>query len=225
MLKAAACAVAAWAALAAGPAAAEWKRAETAHFIVYGDVPEQTIRRYAQKIERFDAFLRAYYHYKSADWPGNKPFRLAARTAEEMAKMPTYYIMDLDKGMAETVAPFMPLPAEVAANRWLPDAELHVYSEEFARTGFQGGLQWYRAGGIGAPEQQLFGARTIDVPSMFIAGASDWGAYQSPGALEQMQKGACTDMRGVHLVEGAGHWVQQERPEEVSRLLIGFLRR
>lgn len=60
-LRGAAIAVAALAALAAGPAAAEWKRAETAHFIVYGDVPEQTIRRYAQKIERFDAFLRAYY--------------------------------------------------------------------------------------------------------------------------------------------------------------------
>ena len=60
MLKAVAFAAAALA-VAASPAAAEWKRAETAHFIVYGDVPEQTIRRYAQKIERFDAFLRAYY--------------------------------------------------------------------------------------------------------------------------------------------------------------------
>lgn len=61
ILKTAALAVALLAGLAAGPAAAEWKRAETAHFIIYGDVPEQTIRRYAQKIERFDSFLRAYY--------------------------------------------------------------------------------------------------------------------------------------------------------------------
>src|SRR6266481_807912 len=45
------------------------------------------------------AFFRAYYHYKSADWKGNKPFRLKARTAEEMAKIPTYYVMDKDKGM------------------------------------------------------------------------------------------------------------------------------
>ena len=60
MLKTAACAVAACLALSAGPAAAEWRRAETAHFIVYGDVPERTIRRYAQRAERFDALLRAY---------------------------------------------------------------------------------------------------------------------------------------------------------------------
>jgi pimeloyl-ACP methyl ester carboxylesterase len=42
------------------------------------------------------AFLRAYYHYKSADWKGNRPFRLSSLTAEELAKIPTYYIMDLD---------------------------------------------------------------------------------------------------------------------------------
>ena len=111
-----------------------------------------------------------------------------------------------------------------AANGWLPDDELRVYSEEFGRTGFQGGLNWYRSGGIGAPEQELFAGRTIDQPSIFISGASDWGSYQSPGALERMQGSACTDMRGVHMVDGAGHWVQQEQPEQTSRLLIEFLR-
>ena len=50
------------------------------------------------------AFIRGYYHYKSADWTDNRPFRLASRTAAEMAQMPTYYIMDLSDGMAETVA-------------------------------------------------------------------------------------------------------------------------
>ncbi|HIC57160.1 MAG TPA: alpha/beta fold hydrolase, partial [Acidobacteria bacterium] len=49
-------------------------------------------------------FLRGYYHFKSADWEGNKPYRLAARTAEEWAKMPNYYSMQLSQGMAETVA-------------------------------------------------------------------------------------------------------------------------
>ena len=170
------------------------------------------------------AFLRGYYHYKSADWPGNRPYRLAARTAAEMAKMPTYYIMDLADGMAETVARHMPSAAHIAANRWLPDDELRVYTEEYGRTGFQGGLNHYRSGGIGAPEQQLFAGLTIDQPSVFIAGTSDWGSYQSPGALERMQEQACTDMRAVHMVDGAGHWVQQEQPEETARLLIEFLR-
>ena len=169
------------------------------------------------------SFLRAYYHYKSADWPGNRPFRLAARTATEMAKMPTYYIMNLEEGMAETVAKHMPSAEEIAKNDWLPDDELRIYSQEFGRTGFQGGLNWYRSGGIGAPEQELFADRTIDQPSIFISGASDWGSYQSPGALERMQERACTDMRGVHMIEGAGHWVQQEAPEQTSRLLIEFI--
>ena len=93
------------------------------------------------------AFLRAYYHYKSADWKGNKPFRLASLTAEELAKMPTYYIMDLDKGMAETVAAVMPTAAEIAACKWLPDDELAVYTAEYGRTGFQGGLQRLSAHG------------------------------------------------------------------------------
>ena len=170
------------------------------------------------------AFLRGYYHYKSADWTDNKPFRLASRTAAEMAQMPTYYIMDLADGMAETVAKNMPDAAQIAANTWLPDHELQVYVEEYGRTGFQGGLNLYRSGGIGAPERQLFAGRTIDQPSLFIAGASDWGARQNPGALERMQNAACTDLRAVHLVDGAGHWVQQEQPEETSRLLIEFLR-
>ncbi|MDA0348972.1 MAG: alpha/beta hydrolase [Verrucomicrobia bacterium] len=170
------------------------------------------------------AFLRGYYHFKSADWEGNKPFTLKARTADRMSRMPRYYIMDLDKGMAETVNSEMPTAAEISACKWLPEEELRIYSEEFERTGFQGGLQWYRSGGVGSAEIELFAGRTIDQPSLFIAGANDWGSYQSPGALEQMQNSACTNMQGVHLV-AAGHWVQQEQPEAVSKLLIEFLQR
>ena len=173
------------------------------------------------------AFLRAYYHMKSADWTQNHPAPLAARTAIEWAKLPPYYVMNLDKGMAETVAPEMPSAAAIAANRWLPDAELRVYSGEYGRTGFQGGLEGYRTGASGrfTSEQQLFAGRTIDVPSMFIGGKSDWGVYQTPGALERMQKVACTKMIATHLVDGAGHWVQQEQPEAVSVLLIEFIKR
>ena len=74
-----------------------------------------------------------------------------------------------------------------------------------------------------AAQLRLFAGRTLDVPSMFIAGRQDWGIYQKPGAIEQMQTDACTDFRGCHLIEGAGHWVQQERPDEVNALLNGFL--
>jgi pimeloyl-ACP methyl ester carboxylesterase len=171
------------------------------------------------------AFLRDYYHYKSADWKQNKPFPLASWTADQLAKLPTYYVMMLDKGMAETVAQERPSAAEVAACTWLPDSELGVYSAEYARTGFQGGLQWYRCmtDSKYVVELQKYCGRTIDVPSCFIAGKSDWGTYQVPGHMERMQSSACTAMLSCHLVEGAGHWVQQEQPEEVSKLLLQFL--
>ncbi len=173
------------------------------------------------------AFLRDYFHYKSADWKQNRPFPLAAWTADQLAKLPTYYIMMLDKGMAETVAQERPSAAEVAACRWLPDSELGVYSAEYARTGFQGGLQWYRCmtDSKYVAELQKYCGRTIHVPSCFIAGKSDWGTYQVAGHMERMQRSACTEMLSCHLVEGAGHWVQQEQPEEVSKLLLQFLQR
>jgi pimeloyl-ACP methyl ester carboxylesterase len=173
------------------------------------------------------AFLRGYFHYKSADWVDNRPYPLQSWTAAELAKMPTYYIMDLHKNMAETVAAEMPTAAQIATCRWLPENELAVYSAEYERTGFQGGLQWYRRGtaGIDTAELQLFSGRTIDVPSIFIAGKQDWGTYQRPGNFERMQRNACTRMLGCHLVDGAGHWVQQEQPERVRELLIDFLQR
>jgi len=173
------------------------------------------------------AFFRAYYHYKSADWKGNKPFPLKARTAEELAKIPTYYVMDRDKGMAETAAAEMPSAAEIAACKWLTDDEVGVYATEYGRTGFQGALQGYRVRRGADPksiaELHTFSGRTIDVPSMFIAGKSDWGVYQTPGAQESMRTRACTNMVGFHLLDGAGHWAQQEQPEQVSNLLIKFL--
>ncbi|HYZ43051.1 MAG TPA: alpha/beta fold hydrolase, partial [Stellaceae bacterium] len=171
-------------------------------------------------------FLLAYFHHKSADWKGNRPHPLASWSAEELAKMPTYYIMDLADDMPTAVGKEMPSAAEIAACQWLPDHELAVYTAEYQRNGFQGGLNWYRArtGGAFEPELQLFAGRTIDVPSMFISGKSDWGVYQRPGAFERMQQTACSRMLGCYLLDGAGHWVQQEQPEAVSNLLIDFLR-
>jgi pimeloyl-ACP methyl ester carboxylesterase len=147
-------------------------------------------------------------------------------TAAELAKLPTYYIMDLAQDMAQTVAAEMPSDSLIAENKWLPDSELSFYSAEYARTGFQGGLQWYRCGTSGAfiPELQTFSGQTIDMPSCFISGKQDWGTYQRPGVFEAMQTKACTRMLGAHLIDGAGHWVQQEQPDEVSRLLLEFLK-
>jgi len=171
-------------------------------------------------------FLRGYYHHKSADWKDNTPYPLKSWSAGELAKLPTYYVMDLAKNMAETVAAEMPSADAIAANKWLPDSELSFYSAEYARTGFQGGLQWYRCGtsGVFTTELETFSGRTIDVPSCFISGIQDWGTYQRPGVYEAMRGSTCTQMIGCHLIDGAGHWVQQEQPAQVSHLLLQFLK-
>ena len=169
-------------------------------------------------------FLRAYYHMKSADWAANQPFPLKALTASEWEKLPRYYVMDLALGMAESVAPEMPSAQHIAACAWLPDSELRVYSEEYGRNGFQGGLQGYRSN-PDEPDLAIFAGRTIDVPSMFIGGKHDWGVYQTPGLLERVEGRLTTKYQGTVLVEGAGHWVQQEQPEIVSALFVDFLKR
>jgi pimeloyl-ACP methyl ester carboxylesterase len=171
-------------------------------------------------------FLRAYYHHKSADWKDNTPYPLKSWSASELAKLPTYYVMDFARNMAETVAEEMPSADAIAANQWLPECEFAFYSAEYIRTGFQGGLQWYRCGTSGAftAELQTYSGRSIDVPSCFISGKQDWGTYQRPGVFEAMQSSACTRMLGIYLVDGAGHWVQQEQPVEVSQLLLQFVK-
>ncbi len=104
------------------------------------------------------AFLRAYFHVKSADWRPNVPHPLKSWAAAELAKMPKYYIMDFGKNMAETVAELAPSDMEAAQCGWLSDDALRVYSDEFARTSFRGGLNWYRnaTDAIGAAQLQAF---------------------------------------------------------------------
>lgn len=172
------------------------------------------------------AFLRAFFHVKSADWPGNKPYPLKGRTAADLAEMPTYYVMELGKTMAETVAPFEPSAAEIQACQWLTEPELGVYADEYGRTGFQGALQAYRVvsdPGLTA-ELRLFSGKTIDVPSLFIGGRSDWGPYSAPGALDLMRTKAATRMAGIELIDGAGHWIQQEQPARLGALLLAFVK-
>jgi len=170
-------------------------------------------------------FLRAYFHFKSGDWPGNRPFALKSWVAEQLAQMPDYYIMPRQLGMAETVSPHMPSAADITACKWLTERELEFYSEEYRRTGFQGGLQWYRGrmNGSLAHNLALFAGKTIDCPALFIAGDRDWGAQQIPGGLERMRAAVFTHMQEPHFIVGAGHWVQQEQPEATAARIVEFL--
>lgn len=166
--------------------------------------------------------LRAWFYFKSADWKGNNPFPLKEWSAAELAKLPRYYVMDLDKGVAETMALEMPSKAQVAACHWMKEQDLKVYTSEFTRTGFQGGLNSYRFLTSETSDELVLSGRKIEVPACYIGGANDWGVRQAPGAFEAMHK-ACTQLLGVHLVVHAGHSLAEERPEEVNRLLIDFL--
>ena len=170
-------------------------------------------------------FLRAYYHVKSADWPDNHPRPLPAWQAPVLAELPHYYVMPHAQTMAQAVAPHMPSEAQVMQCTWLPNADLKIYTQEYERRGFQGGLQWYRCAtdhdqwGI----LSRFAGQTIQVPSAFWAGQADWGVYQFPGAFEKMKAQVCEDMRFCELLPKAGHWVQQEQSALVNQKLLHFL--
>ncbi|KAG9193861.1 microsomal epoxide hydrolase [Alternaria panax] len=171
------------------------------------------------------AFLRGYLHVKSADWKENSPHALESWTAEEMAKVPNYYVMLLHKSMPDTIADMMVNQDSSATEPWMPDQDLAVYVQEWSRTGFQGGLNYYRITTDPAlmRDLQLFAGKKIECPSIFISGAKDWGNYQQPGAIEAYPE-SCSDFRGVRFIEDAGHWLQQEQPERVVEGILGFLR-
>ena len=167
-------------------------------------------------------FLRAYYHMKSADWNKNYPFPLKGLIASEWEKLPRYYVMDLNQGMAETVFPETPSQQEINLCRWLTEGELDFYINEYSRTGFQGGLQGYR-NNPSDKNLSIFSGKIIEVPSIFISGKKDWGTFQIPGGLENLEGNLSTQYQGTHFIEDAGHWVQQEQPVATSKLLIEFI--
>ena len=104
----------------------------------------------AQPKQGLKNFLRGYFFLKSGDNSKQKrPEDLAGWKAEEMAKMPGYYIMPLHKTMSQTIADDLKEHSEdnvALSKKWMSDKEMDVYVSEFGRNGFQGGLNYYRVG-------------------------------------------------------------------------------
>jgi pimeloyl-ACP methyl ester carboxylesterase len=191
------------------------------HYQWYYSTPEANNDMHLEQKE-LHKFLRAYYHMKSADWLDNNPYELGSWTAENLAKMPEYYIMKSNENMVQAVMPHFPKNRDF--DNWLSDEELDVYSSSFFKNSFQPALNWYRC--MTSPIQnndlKIFSNKKIEVPSCFIAGEKDWGIFQKPGALKKMENSLCINYCGRHILKNAGHWVQQENPNDVLKTLLDF---
>jgi pimeloyl-ACP methyl ester carboxylesterase len=104
---------------------------------------------------------------------------------------------------------------------WLSEQELGVYVEAFERTGFTGGLNWYRNIDRNWELSEPFADRRIEQPAMFLTGELDPVRNFMPA---EAMNGWVTDLRTEIVVDGAGHWVQQQAPEAVNAALLDFLR-
>ncbi|MDE3739054.1 alpha/beta hydrolase [Pseudomonas resinovorans] len=108
---------------------------------------------------------------------------------------------------------------------WLTEDDIAHYTGEFRRTGFRGGLNWYRTMRLSAELMAPWRGCIVRQPSLFIAGDRDsvLGFPMIPQLIAAFPK-TLPGLRGCHMLEGAGHWIQQERATEVSRLMLEFLR-
>lgn len=125
-------------------------------------------------------------------------------------------------GYLDVLAPAPDLPW-----RWMSEADIAYYAQEFAQAGpdlaFIGGLNSYRAADRNWELGEPWADANIEVPALFIAGAQDIVLQMiAPDALDT-QRQRVPDLRGTVLIEGAGHFVQMERPEETNRALLDFL--
>ncbi|MDX3969430.1 MAG: alpha/beta hydrolase [Bradyrhizobium sp.] len=122
------------------------------------------------------------------------------------------------KGFLSHATAEEPLPA------WLSEADLAYFTEAFRKSGFRGGLNWYRNidrnWELTAPWQDA----QIHQPSLFIAGSRDAVITGLIGAkrVNELER-VLPNLKGKLILEGAGHWVQQERPDEVNAALVKFL--
>jgi pimeloyl-ACP methyl ester carboxylesterase len=105
---------------------------------------------------------------------------------------------------------------------WLTEADLDVFTAEFEYSGFRGGLNYYRNIDRNAELMAPFAGMTVHQPAMFIGGERDIVLGANPESVERMRM-AVPGLGRIEWLAGCGHWLQQERPEEINRLLLEFL--
>jgi pimeloyl-ACP methyl ester carboxylesterase len=139
--------------------------------------------------------------------------RLSDDDAENATAMASMFAND-GRGFVERLSEPDGLPD------WLTQEELDHYVAEFSRTGFTGGINWYRNLDRNWSLTEHVAGAKVEVPSLFVGGALDPVLRMSP---PEVMDGWLTDHRGTLLVDGAGHWVQQEKPREVNDALVAFV--
>lgn len=172
------------------------------------------------------AFADAFFYIVYFQEPGVADADLGADPATTMRRMlcgvsmkegqapdPTNFAND-GRGFVDR------LPEPDALPSWLTQGELDHYVAEFTRTGFTGGLNWYRNMDRNWRITEHVADAKVEVPSLFIGGSQDPVVMMTP---PEATVGLLPDHRGTVMVDGAGHWVQQEKPDDVNAALIGFI--
>jgi pimeloyl-ACP methyl ester carboxylesterase len=114
-------------------------------------------------------------------------------------------------------------PTELPA--WLSEKDIDFYAGEFARTGFRGGLNWYRNIDRNWELMAAFAGLRVTVPALYVAGDRDLVvAFAGMDKLLPNLQKFVPDLRGATMLPGCGHWTQQERASEVNAAILGFLR-
>ncbi|OVE66923.1 epoxide hydrolase [Clostridium diolis] len=129
-----------------------------------------------------------------------------------------FSMVSREKGLLST----LPMPKMTS---WLKEKDLEVYAEAFAKTGFSGGLNYYRNLDKNRELLSCFNGLKVTIPALFMVGTRDVG-LSIPG-MDQIisgMKSIVPNIRQTIFLEDCGHWAQQEKPEEVSAAIISFLK-
>lgn len=143
--------------------------------------------------------LRRLLYSMSGDNPNNNP-------------TPNAFMSEPGSSLVDRLAEPPNLPS------WLTEADLDVFADSFKTSGFTGGLNWYRAMDRTWELTAPWAGATVQTPALFVAGDRDAGTV-APGREEEI---ASLPFPKV-ILPGVGHWIQQERPGEITKILLDFL--
>ena len=178
-------------------------------------------------------FFRAFYYMKSADFPGNQnlqplhPVHTAKEAAEQNAQIPEYYVMRREEHAGHDrrrdAGCRLYQDLQVADRGGVRGLWAGIYAQRLDRRAEEYRGRRNNAFRRASPSSRPCGPHDR-CPAQVIAGREDWGANRTVGGPMNIGKTGYTQFKGVHMVEGAGHWAHEEQPEKVSQLLTAFLR-